>query len=553
MSEDSEFLYHEPCPGCGSSDALARYDDGHAYCFSCEHFEPSGSEGKSVHAPSQSTHADKGLLPAGEVRELRKRRLSADTCRKFGYTLGEFKGRPVQIAPYYNLETGQLCGQKVRFPDKEFVVKGTQKGAGLFGHQLWTSGGRMVVVTEGEIDCLSVSQLQGNKWPVVSLPNGAPSAKKALAANLDWLLQYETVILLFDNDEVGHKANEECAPLFPPGRCKIAQLPLKDANEMLVAGRGDEVMRAIWNAKPYRPSGIVTLGDILDDALKPVEEGLPWPWPSLTKATHGRRRGEIYTLGAGTGVGKTDVWTQTAAYTVRELDLPVGMFYLEQPPAETANRMAGKAAGRPFHIPGGLWTEEERVETLRSLDETGKVYLYSHFGGADWCDIKQRIRWLVVSEGVQDIFLDHLTALATGADKSEKEELEAIMSEIGSMTQELGFTLYLISHLATPEGKPHEEGGRVMIRHFKGSRAIGFWSYFMFGLERDQQEKDPERRHISTFRILKDRLTGQATGTVFYLRFDADTGLLHECAPPAPKETKGAKEYGLAEDDDEEF
>ena len=37
----SKFVKHEPCPSCGSSDALARYDDGSAYCFAagCNHFE----------------------------------------------------------------------------------------------------------------------------------------------------------------------------------------------------------------------------------------------------------------------------------------------------------------------------------------------------------------------------------------------------------------------------------------------------------------------------------------------------------------------------------
>jgi hypothetical protein len=46
----------------------------------------------------------------------------------------------------------------------------------------------MIVVTEGEIDCLSVAELQKCKWPVVSIPTGAPSAKKALAANLEYQL-----------------------------------------------------------------------------------------------------------------------------------------------------------------------------------------------------------------------------------------------------------------------------------------------------------------------------------------------------------------------------
>lgn len=32
-------IAHEPCPECGSRDNLARYDDGHGWCFGCGYFE----------------------------------------------------------------------------------------------------------------------------------------------------------------------------------------------------------------------------------------------------------------------------------------------------------------------------------------------------------------------------------------------------------------------------------------------------------------------------------------------------------------------------------
>ena len=50
-----------------------------------------------------------------------------------------------------------------------------------------------------------------------------------------------------------------------------------------------------------------------DKILKGPEQGDPWPWPQLTAATYGRRHGEIYTLGAGTGIGKTSAWLQVGA------------------------------------------------------------------------------------------------------------------------------------------------------------------------------------------------------------------------------------------------
>jgi twinkle protein len=54
----------------------------------------------------------------------------------------------------------------------------------------------------------------------------------------------------------------------------------------------------------------------------------------------------------------------------------------------------------------------------------------------------------------------------------------------------------------------------------------------MFGLERDKQAEDPVVRSTTTFRVLKDRYTGQATGEVFFLRYDAKTGRLNQSDKP---------------------
>jgi twinkle protein len=128
---------------------------------------------------------------------------------------------------------------------------------------------------------------------------------------------------------------------------------------------------------------------------------------------------------------------------------------------------------------------------------------------------------------VQHFYIDHLTALAATQD-DERKALEVIMADVGGLVKELGVAVYLISHLATPEGKPHEEGGRVTIRHFKGSRSIGFWCHYIFGLERNQQDDDPIMAITTTFRCLKDRYTGRATGKTFYMRYDRTTALLDE-------------------------
>ena len=522
--EDSTFLFHEPCPECSSSDAGSRYSDGHFFCFACQHYEHGDGEG-----PTHNHFGKKrmeGLL-TGEFKSLPKRGLTEDTCRKFGYQVGRDKNDTlVQIAPYYD-EAGVMVAQKIRYANKEFKFIGEPKRVALFGSNLWNNG-KKLVITEGEIDAMSVSQAQNNKWPVVSIPNGAQGAKKSLTKYLDYLNGFEEVILMFDQDEHGRKATIECAELFAPGKCKIALLPLKDANECLQAGREQDIIQAIWNAKPYRPDGLVSVADLMDELTKPIEIGYPWWLPPLTDMTFGRRNGEIYGVGAGTGVGKTDFLTQQIAYDIATLGMKVGTIFLEQKPTETAKRIAGKIKGHRFHVPNSGWSPEELVDAMQYLN--GKLVMYDSFGETEWDVIRGHIRFMAVAEGIELIYLDHLTAMADTAD--EKGSLEQIMKEMAGLANELGIIITFVSHLTTPEGKPHEEGGRVTIRHFKGSRAIGFWSYLMLGLERDQQADDVATRQTTVLRVLKDRYTGQATGQTIYLGYDGETGMLFETVAP---------------------
>jgi twinkle protein len=251
----SEFVRHVACPACGSSDANALYTDGHTFCHSC-HAHARG-EGEVSHTPT--TRRNPNLIPHDEIiySHLTARKISEETCRYFDYGIATFNGQKVQVANYRTPDGTAVVAQKVRFANKDFVMLGDAKAAGLFAQHLWRDGGKYVVVTEGEVDTLSVGEVEMRKWPVVSVPSGAQGAKKALQKQLDWLEKFENVILMFDMDDPGRKAAAECADLFTPGKCKIASLPLKDANDMLKAGRGAEIVQAKFSAKSHRPDGIV--------------------------------------------------------------------------------------------------------------------------------------------------------------------------------------------------------------------------------------------------------------------------------------------------------
>jgi twinkle protein len=250
----------------------------------------------------------------------------------------------------------------------------------------------------------------------------------------------------------------------------------------------------------------------------------------LTKATYGRRLGEIYAFGAGTGCGKTDLLTQQIAYDIMKLNIRCGVFFLEQMPSESLRRIAGKIDGKLYHIPSSennKWSQESLNNTVQKIVNTDNLYLYNNFGSTDWEVIQSKIRYMAHSLGVKHIYIDHLTALASHA-QDERRFLDGLMEEMASLAQELNIIIHFVSHLATPQGVAHEEGGRVMAKHFRGSRSIQQWSYFMFGLERNQQATDPDERRRSLLRVLKDRHTGQSNGLVIPLSYDLSTGLLKE-------------------------
>jgi len=274
----------QPCPSCPSSDAYEVYDDGHGHCFACNYHSASS---RSSSQRSTSTIAS-DLISDIEYRPLNKRGLREDTCKKWGYGVGTFGNQRVQVAQFRDCDTGRVVAQKIRTKDKDFRYTGDPKSVALYGQWLWRDKGKRVIVTEGELDALSVSQTQQNKWPVVSLPNGAQSAEKAIQKSLEWLEGFESVVLCFDQDEPGQAAVEKVAPLFSPGKCKIARLPseYKDANDMLRAGKDAELQECLWGAKTYRPDGIVN-GTDLWDAVK-AGPGDPGPAPASSHRARAR-------------------------------------------------------------------------------------------------------------------------------------------------------------------------------------------------------------------------------------------------------------------------
>lgn len=516
---------HQPCPDCDSSDALTINENGSTKCFSCGKYTPPSNKYKQ-----QKNTFEPDFLK-GIIRAIPDRSINEDVCKRYNYRISSYKNRPIQIATYRDL-TGKPIFQKIRFSDeKEFFTVGKFKPL-LYGMNLFAGKNKKIIITEGEIDCLSVAQVVGD-YPVVSIPNGADNAKEAIKYNLDFLEQFEEVVFMFDNDSHGNKVVEECAALLTIGKAKIVNLPLKDANLMLQKGMVQELYKATWNGREYRPDGIVSGNELWELVDKPIEKGLSYPFPTITELTYGIRPAELIVFGAGTGMGKTEFFKEIETHLLVQEKQTIGVIHLEEQTRETVLGIMGKYASKKFHIPSEDFTEEEKKAAFEATIGTNRILIYDGFGTTDFQKIKNTIRYMVKGKGCSVVFFDHITALGDGlADGNEVNQyMRKVTSELANLTRELNFTLFAISHLRKSDGKTgktHEEGGRVRLDDMYGAAAIKQWASYVIGLERNQQAENMEERHTTTLRFLKDRYTGQATGQTVKIKFNTDTGRLFE-------------------------
>ncbi|WP_323115376.1 DnaB-like helicase C-terminal domain-containing protein [Pseudomonas guariconensis] len=549
---ESEFLYHVPCENCGSSDGNSLYTDGHQFCFVCEHYVPGeGQEGSTRSAPKVAEGCLEFGKNQGRFTDLPSRGLLADICKKYGYWVGKVNGKAYQIANYFD-EAGSLVGQKLRDKDKKFATRGEMGKELLFGRHLWNSG-KKIVITEGEIDCLTVAQIQGGKYPVVSLPQGAKSAKSAIASNYEYLDQFDEVILMFDMDDPGRQAAQEAAEVGPAGKMKIAVLPLKDPNECLLDGKSKAVMDAIWNASPFIPDGVVSAKSLKARVKeKKVAPTIPLSAPQeLRDMTKDAREGELLLVTSGSGSGKSTFVRQNTYNWFHNKGINVGVAMLEEAVEETVQDIVGLHLKTRYRQNPELTTEEQFDAAFDAIFESDRLFLYDSFAESVEDRLLAKLHYMVKAQGCKVIVLDHISIVVSGMDDNsdERKTIDRLMTKLKAFAKTNSVLMVVICHLKNPEkGIPHEEGRPIKVTDLRGSGALRQLSDTIIAAERNQQGDFP---NIVLFRVLKCRFTGE-TGVAGYMKYNRETGWLEEM-PHGWTPEGGSSEWSGQEEPDGDY
>lgn len=508
---------------------------------------PTPNEKKELSPEELKAVLDECLeLPQGD---LTRRLIPKTVAERYGCRIGlsQVDGHTPESYFFPRERNGDITGYEVKLLDqKRFYYVGSVKESDFFGLSQAQRGdvyNKKVFIFEDPLSCMSgfhvltaFTTATNIKPACVALPFGAGSISSVMSRNREFLNGFEEIVLCMDNDAAGEEALARGRALYP--HAKFARIPkgvfqfngadkeVKDANDMLLAGRGQELFNNLkFSAKRESPAGAVTVFDCLDDALRKAEWGIPYPWKTLNDMTFGIRWGEMVAIGGGVGGGKTLLAHELVAWLCLNQGFNGGGFFLEEKVGMSVKNIAGKSASIPFHRPDVEYDDDVlRTEALRYAD---KFFLYDNFGQNDWSDIRQVIRFWVVENGCKFIILDNITALVSHLTPSEiNTEISKIASELAGMCQELNFTAFVLSHLNAPSGgASHEEGGQVKEVQFTGSRSLMRWCQCIIGFERNKQA-DGEGKNLSVIRLLKERNYGQ-TG-MCYTKYIPETGRLLE-------------------------
>jgi twinkle protein len=438
--------------------------------------------------------------------------------------------------PYYSENT--LTASKIRtVATKDFRWTGTQSEVGLFGENLFKSGGKFLTIVEGECDAMASYQLMGSKWPVVSVKGGAGNSVKDVKNSLEFVEGFDFVVICFDKDKAGREASKKVARILKPGKAKIMTLPngFKDPNDMLKANEHQQFMQSFWDSKVYTPSGVIKISELRDKFHnREHKESVPYPWQDLNQKLYGLRQGELVTLTGGTGLGKSSVTRELEHHLIMNTTDNVGVIALEEDWRRTVDGILSIEANARLYIDQERekFSKEELDQLFNVLydgENKGRVWVHAHFGTNSIEEIFSKLRFMIIGCGCKWVVIDHLHMLVSAVHEGdERRAIDDIMTRLRSIVEETGAGLILVSHLRrVSSDKGHEQGIEVSLSHLRGSQSIAQLSDCVIALERNQQADDKEESNTTRLRVLKSRYTGDV-GLSSSLKYDHETGRLHE-------------------------
>ncbi|EJF83742.1 toprim domain-containing protein [Candidatus Bartonella washoeensis] len=284
--------------------------------------------------------------------------------------------------------------------------------------QDFCSKNRTLVITEGEIDALS---LAAYGYPAVSVPFGGGVGGKHnwIENEFDHLEPFETIFLATDMDNPGEEAAHEIASRLGRHRCYRVRLPRKDANDCLTAGVDTATIKAAFSsAKSFAPKGLRRASDYKDQVIGlfwPAPEqhlGYTVPYPKL----NGKlifRPAELTLWSGASGAGKSQLLSDCIPHWISQKSR-LCLASLEMKGEQSLRRLTKQTGG--VEQP----TREMIERILHFLDEG--LLLYEHVGKSSVDTLLDVFDYCRARYGCDQFIIDSLMRLGITSDDYAGQE-----------------------------------------------------------------------------------------------------------------------------------
>jgi len=319
----------------------------------------------------------------------------------------------------------------------------------LFGWNLIPDDSKSVLITEGELDAMSLFEYG---IAALSVNQGAGN-HQWIDSDFDRLERFQEIFLWFDNDDAGQKGAREVAARLGLDRCRIVKFRLKDANEALQQGVTiEEIGEALGAAAQIEPEDLRTPNSYVDEVVAMFADGhldtagveLPWP------AWRDKVRLRSAELSIWTGInshGKSDVLGHVLLHLVKQGERAC-LFSGEMKPTMVLYRLASQACATTRPTEGFVRAAHDWL--------TGGIWLYNHVGSVQQDRLIEAFKYAAKRYRVTHFIVDSL--MKCGIDEDDYKGQKAFADRLCDFKNEFGVHVHLVAHARKGESEDRAPG-----------------------------------------------------------------------------------------------
>ena len=395
-----------------------------------------------------------------------------------------------------------------------------------------------LLICEGEPDCLSA--VEAGFKNAVSVPLGS-SNLHWIDENLEWLDQFESIIICADNDDAGVKMQKECVPRLGSWRTKVVDIPAipigntgrvtKDLNEILYVCGKDKVLELILDAKDSPVPSVVDLSDVEPTEYEDVD-GVTTGLKAIDDELMRLFFGTLTIVSGQPGSGKSSLLTQLACNSL-DNDIGTWLFSGELPNGVEKSWFNYIFAG-PRNISDAISRrgnpyKKISTTTLAEINKTykGRWHIYRDDYDNTLDKLIASMTDTVRKYGARCLILDNFMCIDTETSEEELRSQTDTIKKLIEFAKKYQVAVILVCH-----PRKMDAGTNVGIYDIAGTSNIVNLAHRTIGLrrvtdaERENAAKYSEKRrqllkYDVIVTIVKDRMFG---------RQNIDVGLYYDPA-----------------------